>query len=111
MKTADEWIETISQFDNHAPDCICARCKKGMECFLLESDIQSIQSDARADLEARVERLEEALRAANRLADDKYIPWTNSGGHNECPHGYSGGIYCPKCDLATVRQALNPESK
>jgi len=31
---------------------------------------------------------------------DRYIPWTNAGGPNECKHGYARGIPCPECDRA-----------
>lgn len=66
-------------------------------------------SNAGADLLAKAQfaaRLAEALRAAKRLRDGKYLPWSNAGGVNDCAHGYGEGIPCPKCDAATLDAAL-----
>lgn len=50
--------------------------------------------------------LREALKATQRLVDGKYLDWTNAGGPNECLHGYADGIPFRKCDIETVRAAL-----
>lgn len=36
---------------------------------------------------------------------EKYIPWQNAGGPNECAHGYAASIPCPDCKttLAALR--------
>jgi len=47
MKTDEEWAKELSELGfNHPADCICDRCKKGRETFLLTSDIKDIQLDA-----------------------------------------------------------------
>lgn len=47
MKTAKEWISELSEsIRDHNPTCACDRCKKGVETFLLESDVLKIQEDA-----------------------------------------------------------------
>lgn len=70
---------TIIPLDD--PTCFCIRC-----CA-----IRVVNSATPNDLQPK-------LDAALRLLADKYHPWSNSGGLNECKHGYAGGIPCPKCD-------------
>ncbi len=45
--------------------------------------------------------LRERVEAAMRLRRGKYLPWTNAGGPNECPHGRAESIPCPHCDERT----------
>ena len=48
MKTPKQWLTEFESHPDHTSsiDCICERCKKGIETFLLESDIIKIQQDA-----------------------------------------------------------------
>jgi len=48
-----------------------------------------------------------ALEAAKRFIDDKYIPWANAGGVDDCKHGYGAGIPCRQCDRKAVEVALS----
>ena len=44
MKSDKEWMAAMHP--EHLLDCVCARCKRGLETFLLPEDIQLIQADA-----------------------------------------------------------------
>jgi hypothetical protein len=62
----------------------------------------------------RIPQLEQALRvavgvilAAQRLAAGNHRSWANSGGPDECEHGYAKGIPCPKCDSKLLSEALH----
>jgi hypothetical protein len=47
IKGADSWVDTLSDAGNgHSCTCICERCKKGQEVFLLPVDIEQIQINA-----------------------------------------------------------------
>jgi len=53
--------------------------------------------------------IEERVTAAKeRLQSRPYLTWDQSGGHNECAHGYCEGIPCPKCDRELVESAKLP---
>lgn len=48
VKDAARWLSDLAYGGcDHKPDCICDRCKNGLETFLLASDIAEIQRDAR----------------------------------------------------------------
>jgi len=50
------------------------------------------------------------LDAAMRLLANSYTPRQSAGGVNDCKHGYSEGIACPKCD-AELLQSYAPKEK
>ena len=53
LKSAEKILNDICEgVAGHTPDCICQRCKKGQEAFLLEDDVRAIQINA---LEAAAE--------------------------------------------------------
>ncbi len=59
----------------------------------------------------------DALAEAERVADagnrhinySKYLPWSKSGGPNECEHGCAAGIPCRMCDATTLRNWRNSQ--
>lgn len=51
-----------------------------------------------AQAQAELTALRRVADAAMRLQKNKYLPWTNAGGPNECKHGWADGISCPRCD-------------
>jgi hypothetical protein len=67
----------------------------------LQAQLTTAETHAKS-LEGRVKELEVVIRAQGRLNDNKYLPWHNAGGPEECPHGYAFGIPCPKCDFQVV---------
>lgn len=54
--------------------------------------------------EARAERdgLRRALEASERLRTNRYMPWANAGGPDQCSHKIAAGIPCRYCDEATL---------
>lgn len=42
------------------------------------------------------------VAAALRLHSDHYLRWANTGGPDECTHGYAAGIPCRKCDIGLI---------
>lgn len=57
-------IDALRLDREHAPDCVCDRCKIGAEVFLLPGDIIAIQEDA---IDHWKERAEQAEKHANEL--------------------------------------------
>jgi hypothetical protein len=75
MKTASELLNGnyFRPDTEHCSSCICDRCKKGKETFLVESDIAFIQSDARLDLEQENQQLRQEKMELERKA--KALDW------------------------------------
>jgi hypothetical protein len=51
---------------------------------------------------AELEAAQAEVKRLTRLIENKYVPWTNAGGPNECEHGYATGIPCRRCDEAVA---------
>lgn len=79
-----------------------------------ENDTEKTLREQYASICSALHHLEAGKQNAKRLATAvtlsapaKYLAWANAGGVNECTHGYSEGIPCPKCDLAFARSLLS----
>ena len=77
MKTQSQWLQMLSKCGTgHPAACCCDRCKKGVETFLLESDIADIQRDAREgmvpadDLRSLVEAIRSVSTGDNQVVND-----------------------------------------
>jgi hypothetical protein len=62
---------------------------------------------ARDALTADLQDAKKVMAAAKRMIEGKYLPWSNAGGVNECPHHRGEDVPCPECDKATVTTALD----
>ncbi len=70
MKKPADWINQFSNaFIDHPCGCICDRCNNGREVFLINSDIEEIQKDAREDYE-RLLKIYKHSHVSNGI-DDK----------------------------------------
>lgn len=61
--------------------------KKQAEEFL--AALPFVEADAKKEREEKT---------GLEVKEKKYLPWTEAGGPNECPHGRAEGIPCPHCD-------------
>lgn len=61
MKTVDEWIASLRSENLHPSDCVCDRCKHGVECFILPSDITKIRNEMKQDIKVKIQALLDIL--------------------------------------------------
>lgn len=74
-------------------------CQRFKECYRFDPE----HADVRLVLDALAEA-ERVADAGNRHINySKYLPWSKSGGPNECEHGCAAGIPCRMCDATTLR--------
>lgn len=111
MKTSKELLngDYFRPSVEHCPSCVCDRCKKGKETFLLESDIAFIQSDARLDLEQENQQLRQDLALLQRKA--RALDWLTkqptlaiwSGTFSDSDYNTSlGRVGAPICTISTM---------
>jgi hypothetical protein len=60
-------------------------------------------TDHEETLTRQLLKADEKIAALHRLRENKYIPWVNTRGPDQCDHGVKRGIHCQACDQDLVR--------
>ena len=99
--------EEIIQAREYSETCRCQPCQWTRSLLSYKARTELAESTLSSEREAHARKMQTVKDAGYRLYEDKYRAWFDSGGPNECPHGYCRGIPCRSCDIALVSAQSN----